>query len=555
VFKVEYILKKEDYPGWRFYGKRYLRTNEFKMFCTAVGLYNSHEWELEEYEKERILFPVARMIMPDEYARAIWMHFHAGAESVAVDASLEAFYQLDWAIRYPSTTEVNSDLDLYHPIDINWGRVDGLVVPVEHEFVPWRQYQITLEHEGRNPKQKTATHFYHYWQIYDFYQARKVLQKKYLGPEPVMVNDLPGRIKRMIPYLDAMSYYQYLYRGKLTSLLFMTEPDEDNFWRLDEKQQNELEASAKAFAQETIGRYALSIDDLYNGIKGLAIIHYALEFLERIRLADTLKSDIWRTVELIHYASGTPTEEIAHVVGGIAGIRGDYIELLFPNRRKRTKEKAARIIKNLAEEHNRIAAGVNIPDNEIEDLLVYCELTELSVLPFIVNDINEAHFKQSTWYAAEAFLGLKALASMPETLMRSLILTSGDLKAETALSNAIASGRAPTLGWFYDYYFATGIPPAFDEYINLHKIGLDGAQDIGDFSSKLSTLITGISSCPNDMCYLGTNLTLAALLRNFSSHYLVENPQLLRGQYVRCTRAILSTIFIAWLESRHRSWI
>ena len=150
------ILEKESYPGWRYYGKRYIHSNDFMMLCTAVGLYHSHEWELEDCERVGIMLPVARMIMPDEYARAMWMLFNAGVEKVDIAESLEAYHQLDWAIRYPITPRQGakiSDVDLHHPIDTRWGDVEGLIVPTEQEFFPWEQYQIPVEYEGRTYKQ------------------------------------------------------------------------------------------------------------------------------------------------------------------------------------------------------------------------------------------------------------------------------------------------------------------------------------------------------------------------------------------------------------------
>jgi hypothetical protein len=544
------IIEKESYPGWRFYGKRYLRSNEFVMLCTAVGLYHSHESELEDYERSGVLFPVARMIMPDEYAKAIWLFFNSGVEKVNVDESLEAFHHLDWAIRYPDTLipgENKSDLDMHHTIDSQWGKVEGLFLPKNQEYIPWDQYNFPVEYEGQTYQQPTATQFYHYWQIYEFFQTRKMAQGMYIDPAPISLADMLGHIKAMNPYLDAMSYFQHSYREKITSLLLVNEPDEENLWSLMEEQQKELETSAKAFAQETLEKYTLSPESLYEGLRGLVTLHHAFELLERTRLADTLKSDIWRLIELVHYAFNYPTEDIAHNVGGVPGIRGDYVELLFPNRRKRTKEKAARILTNLADEHNKFAPGWTMANTDVEGLLGFLDKTELVLLEYIIEQTNQAFFARHSWQAAETFLQLKSVASFPESMMKVILLNSGDRAAIQRFNQEYRG-----MDSLSKIYFEVLSPGIWAEYQTTNH---RSSRDATEFMGNLRFLISTVIQAQNEDVYLGASLSLATCIRNFTSHLVLEKPDLLSGQYVRCIRAIVTTIYIIWHSANQRKWI
>lgn len=544
---METIQRKEDFPGWRFYGKRYLRVDEFKMFCTAVGLYNSHEWELEEFERSALMFPATRLVMPDEYARAIWLYFHGHMPSVEVDPALEDIHRLDWALRYPVIHQPdpqNPDAGLHHPIDLAWGKVVGLVSPTAQAYVAWNHYQVQVEFNGRNFPQDTATHFYHYWQVYEFFQARKISRQMYGDPAPVALPD----IQTLRPGLQAMSYFQHLYRGKLAQLLDGNQPDDDNQWRLSVAQQQEANASAAHYAQETLQKFTLDEKGLYEGLRGMMILHAAYETLERYRLAETLKSDIWRMVEWIYFAFGTATDQIFKNAGSIVGRNGNYLELLFPNQRERSKIRAARLLNNLAEEHNRHAPGNSMTPQAIEELIAYLENSELALFLYILERTNQAHFASHSWQAAEVFLLLKSLASCPESLMKVLLLGSND-QAVIAQFTGVPN---PGMGTLNGLYFQNPMPGVWAQY---NTSGHRSSRNAAEFAANLGALIPSIITAQSEDEYLGHSLSLATCIRNFTSHLVLEKPDLLQGQYVRCVRAITSALFMAWQEAKRRNWV
>ena len=64
----------ENHTDWRYFGKRYLFLDDFIRVCDLVGLRACNKYELESYESSRLMFPVARTVMPSEYATAFWTH-------------------------------------------------------------------------------------------------------------------------------------------------------------------------------------------------------------------------------------------------------------------------------------------------------------------------------------------------------------------------------------------------------------------------------------------------------------------------------------------------
>ncbi len=544
------ILPLRNYPNWCHFGKRYLRSEDFTRLCKVVGLHICKDYELEEYERERWMFPAARMIMPDDYARAFWSHFHQPNLEVKFDERYLPFHKLDWAIRYNIQADrTQASRDLRHPIDIAWGNVDGLERPIEEEYKPWDTCVISLEGVGREVCQPTATHFYHYWQIYELYQVRK--QQKGMYRDNVLLPELgPTRTDPLAlsVLFDAVSYFQHLYQSQRSLLFQGVQADEDGWISLDETRQDDLEQAAQRYAADSMQMYELDQNALYSGLRRMMDLHASYKEADRARLAEALKADLWRTVEFIYSAFGAPTEEIAERAGTIRGYASNYLELLFPNRRQETQSKSLNILRSLAQEYNARASDYSMSDDDLENLLAYTESSNLAWFEYVVTELNRSHFELHSWYAAETFLHLKALASFPESLMRTLVLRNAD----TITQGSFQKQRNPGMGNLNCLMFGNLRPSILKHYNDANHWN---AQESAKFVSNLSHLVALISAATSGEAYLGINLALATLLRNFTSHLVVEDPAMLRGQYVRCVRAILAAAFSAWKSAEKKGWI
>ena len=160
----------ENHFDWRYFGKRYLYSREFISLCDLVGLHSCSEHELESYEESRVMFPVARMIMPEDYARAFWVSQFQEDLNFEFEEKYVPIHNLDWQLRYQIPDQ--NTQDFRHPIDKSWG-MDGLEKPFDKGFLPWDSYTINIQLENRPIRESTVSHFYHYWQIYELYNVRK----------------------------------------------------------------------------------------------------------------------------------------------------------------------------------------------------------------------------------------------------------------------------------------------------------------------------------------------------------------------------------------------
>src|SRR6476646_9720255 len=164
----EFSINSQDYR--HLHRQRYLLVDDFIRLCDIVGLRACNERELENYEKSRLMFPAARVVMPDDYASAFWLYQMQQIPQFEFDEKYLSFHQVDWELRYQIPNE--NEQDFRHVIDRSWGTV-GLEKPLEKEYVPWDNYTVNVQIGDHSFKHSTVSHFFHYWQIYELYDVRK----------------------------------------------------------------------------------------------------------------------------------------------------------------------------------------------------------------------------------------------------------------------------------------------------------------------------------------------------------------------------------------------
>lgn len=541
----DFSIKSQDYR--HLHGKRYLPINDFIKLCNVVGLRGCNEYELENYEKSRLMFPAARVVMPDDYATAFWLHQLQQTPQFEFDEKHLSFRKLDWELRYQIPHE--NEQDLRHPIDRSWG-TDGLERPIDKDFTSWDSYTVNIKFGDRSIREPTVTHFYHYWQIYELYYVRKNHSTMYGDNNHLMSFGNPNhnQVGELPHFLEAISYYYALYSASYSKFFEGIQPNNDGIILLNQTQQNNLSQITQEIAANTTQLFTLDENSLYSGIRQMMQLHFCYEEAERFKLSLALKNDIWRFTELISSSIGTSAEEISRSAGHIGGYIGNYLEILFPNRRKAAREEAFRLLKHLLQEYSRHFPNTKLSDAELTDLLNYTETTSIAWFEYQIVELNKAFFERHSLHATVTFLHLKALSSFPEALMKVLIQNNGDQQTQQDLNNQ----RNPGMGTLVDLVFRNISPQILAHYHNtMHWT----ARDSAEFSVNLSYLANSINSAASDDEYIGTNLALATLIRNFSSHIAVDDPTLLEGQYVLCLRSILVSTSSIWKAAQGKHWV
>lgn len=542
----DFSIESQDYR--HLHGKRYLLADEFIRLCDIVGLRGCNKRELENYEKSRLMFPAARVVMPDDYATAFWLYQLQQTPQFEFDEKHLSFHKLDWELRYQIPKQ--NQQDFRHVIDKSWGTTDGLEIPLEKEYVPWDDYTVNVQIGDRSFKQSTVSHYFHYWQVYELYDVRKYHMGMYVdnsllirfgNPNHVVVGELPY-------FFDALSWFYALYTTNYSRFFEGIPPNNDGIILLDQNQQTNLLQSMQVIATDTIRLFKLDEGTLYAGLRMMMELHSCYEEAERFKLSLALKKDIWRFTELISYSIGASPEEISRIAGPMGGYLGNYLEILFPNRRKNAREEAFQLLKHLLQEYSRHFPNTTLSDGELTNLLNYTEATSIAWFEYQIVEPNKAFFERHSLHATVSFLHLKALSSFPEALMKALIQNSADQQTQQNINNQ----RNPGMGVLVNLVFRNISSQILAHYQNtMHWEARDSTQ----FSTNLAYLANSINSAASDDEYIGTNLALATLIRNFSSHLAVDDPNLLQGQYVLCLRSILMATSSIWRAVQGKHWV
>jgi hypothetical protein len=537
--------------AWRhFFGKRYVWLDHFRDLCDALGLRSCSEWELEEYEREGWLFPAARLIVPEAYAQADYV---AGTkeliELLNKRETLIPFHNLYQAIKFqidgPDAQPDDDIEDLKHPIDQNWGKVEQLLRPLDQDFAPWESYRKEIEVDDTSLFVDAANTFYHYWQVYAVYQIRRNEKCMYRDNTPFplwRMNRVRGDYLGLARGLEAVSQFGHLLDKRTGRYYARSTPNEDQRVVLTDADQAQLEEFLHRDAQVVCQDLGIEEEELYDFLRRLMVLHHSYELSERVKLVKALEVDLWRTVELIGALTGSSSEKVAERAGQVQGFRIPYLEVLFPNRRQQAREKSLRILTNLAQEYNRRASNYAVGGQDLKDLLKFAEEGDLALFEFILVEMNDAFFAVHSWRTAASYLALKSLASLPESLIRTVIEESAGRQTITQPHQTATSDLYNCLCFLLSSR-ERGVWKAYEDH------GLTPyrrAEKKAEFSYNLAHLAALVNNSQNAEQYLSANMTLATLLRNFTSHYLPEEPELLQGQYLRSVRAIVATILFVW---------
>jgi hypothetical protein len=301
-------------------------------------------------------------------------------------------------------------------------------------------------------------------------------------------------------------------------------------------------------ATDTTRLFKLDEGMLYAGLRKMMELHFSYEEAERFKLAVALKRDILRFTQFMSYATGKSAEEISRFAGPVGNYVGYYLEILFPNRRKAARDEAFQLVKHLMHEYNKHFPNVSLSDAELKNLLNYIEATSIAWFEHQIVELNKAFFEYHSLHYTLTFLHLKSLASFPEAIMKVLIQNNGDQQTQQQLNNE----RNPGMVKVVELVFRNVSPAILSHYqTTLHWEARTSAQ----FSTNLNYLVNSINSAASEDEYIGRNLALAPLQRNFSSHVAVDNPELLEGQYVLCLRSILVAISSIWKAAQGQHWV
>ncbi len=142
------------------YGVRYLTAAEFIRHCAGLNIKADLE-ELEHYEKNGVMLPVARVAYPREYVmgQALWETGDI-AEPPNYDKWPDLGRLFEKARSLPKDFSDLTDEELVHSFDREMGRNKFIEHPNQQPYKPWGEHAIVVLSKSGKFKRKTAEHYY-----------------------------------------------------------------------------------------------------------------------------------------------------------------------------------------------------------------------------------------------------------------------------------------------------------------------------------------------------------------------------------------------------------
>lgn len=148
------------------YGERYIDSDLFVVYCRSIKVdQNFSSRDLELYEKEGLLLPVARIIQPSEYIALRRAQFNPGGDPGVIISGWEELEKLLYG---------NIHDGPWHIFDQEFDRQNKyLISPLKTGYYPWASYRVEVTNStGEKYLTKNVNHYYHYWQIYQVYEIQ-----------------------------------------------------------------------------------------------------------------------------------------------------------------------------------------------------------------------------------------------------------------------------------------------------------------------------------------------------------------------------------------------
>ena len=278
--------------------------------------------ELEHYEKIGAMMPVVRVVYPDEFV----IRQHRGE----ADGETES----GWLEEWPSVLSL-MERDPIFPHDyadlpderlVHWfdraadeGGNPHLFVPDAERFTPWSEYHVVVDDGfGNDLELPTAEHYYGCWQVH---QVHYILRFPDLYRNAWLIGFIPDDhpLKDVHPWspplerladfqgkwncFDALSFWATVYRRERDRTFAGVDPV-GTMRRIDPEQAAEHRGRLLGWANHTMGRFGLNVEDIYQFIRQLVELHEDYKDAERHRLAEALTQEIFACEHLLLALTG-----------------------------------------------------------------------------------------------------------------------------------------------------------------------------------------------------------------------------------------------------------
>lgn len=415
---------------------RYLTAQEFQSHCSKLNVeVNPFYSDLERYERDHVLLPVARLIKPPEYLE---QKRELDSNSETWGQRVEGWDDLEDLIHGAHNLKGDSSENLWHPFDraIKY-KNPFLRSPVEGEFKEW--HASWREKFG-------VEHYYHYWQVHQVYAIRRYYpvyaNDAWLLDDPK--NEVKEKVLRLIPratdpviqlhgnihYFDALSFFIQLYESERFRVFGFDKPKTHEMRQVFEER---MTAHAAFIRQH----FSIETLQLYQFVFYLLDLRSDYRRNEREKLADEVEQDLVSAVNLICYAANRTFQDVAEEAGRLTSsfVRREIRAL---NKHLEIRDHAQETFIRVLPAYNELLPEFQISIAEIEELLGFIDVTGLLLIPYTIFETDKTLNSKEPIHKSLLYIAMKNLATGLEEFLRELAKRRVPDKSWPTLENLIA---------------------------------------------------------------------------------------------------------------------
>lgn len=546
------------------YGHRYIEVNRFASYCKSLNI-DVSEGELEFYEKEKLLFPVARILMPEDYVRYMFDIDHNPSNpyyhkpQFELPDKWERIYRLMNRTNFP----IFHKDDGVHFFDKQLGKSKYLVKPKENPFKDWRFYKVIAGKIGDSDvKQETVKHYYHYWQVFQVVEIQRYLEfccKMTLNENKDFLQNKNYPLYYYIPFprckvaegdylgmnneFDALSFFIRQINRKEIEFIDKGKPIGGGFKQLNTRQVRALERANKRIAEYVCQRFGLDEDKLFVFLRKLLDLHVDYERKERAKLAREIRKDASYLVTLIIYKTGLKSLDVSNRIGRLGGYFENYLDVIFPNQIEKAKQRATPTFESFLKDYNVAFPNHQIIAESLKLFLSFCEENDSLSFMSAISNINEEWFNRDSLSETALISSLRDCVCFPERLGELVAKKTRKRKIRALIKKKVTLKALIRIFFNQESWF-NGLIRIWED-----KSSFD---TVTEFVQKYNFLIGQNALTPNRE---GDNILRAALLTSLVRNYVIHRNaslRLLEDNYITLVRNAAYLIFLLWHNAEKR---
>ena len=419
------------------YGTRFISHKEFLRLCKELEInhfnFDQGKRWLELLEKEKILFPICRIIYPLSYLKLL---FGVKYNPTNPFHNKPAFYLPG---RYKNIHKLKSmtnnfwlNDNLSHILDKSNSQVTKFIIePKKTRFRKWGSYEkVVGKIQGDDKRESIATHFYSYWQAYHFYEATKActldyiinvfdeetrnsLLKRHIPVKKIFLRSLPLKHDRIKgEYRDQTENFNLLsfYIQTILKFRFLVSQSKiymkNSLGYLDKESTYNYNQRIKTITKIIIKKFNVNLDETYNFLTFLCGRYEKYNEEKKYKLAEFIKDDIYYLILMMQNGYDLEFDTINKKLGRVIRDFGNTLDVIYPPMFAEEKKNVQFTLNSFLSSNKNFHRFESVTREEINDFLLFIETNNLQLFYYSIGQINITQLRDQTIYIHVFYLSL-----------------------------------------------------------------------------------------------------------------------------------------------------